>query len=886
MLGQIAPVAIEAAPLVIQASGTEGSLALPEGMSLALGSFDRVGGDLVIDFPDGSHVIVTAYFDGPQIPSLVGADGSVLGPDLVSSLAGSLAPGQFAQVGAALSEPIGSVETLSGVATATRTDGTVVELEIGDPLYQVDLVQTADGSTVGLLFADNSEFAVGEGARLVLNELIYDPGSQEGSAVFSLLKGIVVFLSGEVAKTDPEAMVIETPVAVMGIRGTKGVIEVQVDPVSGDISVWASVLREFGGFVGEIVATAQGIAVVLNADKAFTFIKDAFSAPTEPAPLGADQQELAAQLSQVLPSADLDGDGLPDGPGEEGAELEDFLTAAGTEDVVGGTQGDIIGTAPGSPPSFIPVATVDVGGGGGFGGGVPVGGGGGNLNPDEILVPTGPGTGTGGVFSLTLVGSENYDGSGNPNPQNITGSDGPNVILTGSGNDLVNGGAGNDTITTNAGDDVVFGGEGDDTIIGGVGAGNDTYDGGDGGEEVGDTLVYSSATRDIFVDLAGGGAAGLDIDVDTISRFENVIGGGGNDIILGDDQANRLDGGDGNDVLAGGKGNDFLIGGTGQDTAVFTGVFGDYDVIFGPPPGEAQAQVEEEGGLVTIIGNDGTDTLQDVELLQFGNLTVALSDLDPEISASPSEGPEDSPIPLDLAALIPLDLADDYEVVITGLPKGASFYLGEISGRGEWTVGGDELFGDPPLSLVPFDNFFGEIEGLEISITDDGEAVATSDPFTVTVTPVNDAPFLDTNSGAAVGPGTDTSFSSDQLRVSDVDTPADEVVFTLLEAPEHGTLLWNQTAHSIGGTNSFTQADVSAGLLRFEADGGGPAEDGFRFTANDGSLTIVDTEGDEGGFSVVGGESTFAIAIEDQAAGQAYVSAEGSEEGGGADLTA
>ena len=60
--------------------------------------------------------------------------------------------------------------------------------------------------------------------------------------------------------------------------------------------------------------------------------------------------------------------------------------------------------------------------------------------------------------------------------------------------------------------------------------------------------------------------------------IENAIGAAGDDLLIGNDVANRLDGGAGNDVLAGGAGNDPLLGGAGNDH-----LFG--DVLPGHPTG-------------------------------------------------------------------------------------------------------------------------------------------------------------------------------------------------------------------------------------------------------------------------------------------------------------
>ena len=56
---------------------------------------------------------------------------------------------------------------------------------------------------------------------MVLNELIFDPTSLEGSTTFSVVQGVFVFVSGEIAAHNPDEMVIRTPVATLGIRGTK-----------------------------------------------------------------------------------------------------------------------------------------------------------------------------------------------------------------------------------------------------------------------------------------------------------------------------------------------------------------------------------------------------------------------------------------------------------------------------------------------------------------------------------------------------------------------------------------------------------------------------------------------------------------------------------------
>ncbi len=92
-------------------------------------------------------------------------------------------------------------------------------------------------------------------------------------------------------------------------------------------------------------------------------------------------------------------------------------------------------------------------------------------------------------------------------------------------------------------------------------SGADVLDGGIGN----DTLNYSASLVGVIVDLDAGTASGGDADGDTIAGFENVIGSAHDDTITGDELANNLSGGAGNDTIDGGLGNDVINGGAGAD---------------------------------------------------------------------------------------------------------------------------------------------------------------------------------------------------------------------------------------------------------------------------------------------------------------------------------
>lgn len=128
--------------------------------------------------------------------------------------------------------------------------------------------------------------------------------------------------------------------------------------------------------------------------------------------------------------------------------------------------------------------------------------------------------------------------------------------FTAFGNTLANlivGGIGNDSL---------HGGDGNDTLIGGLGA--DAFFGDSGTN----TASYIAAITGVTVSLADpttntGEAAG-----DTYVQIQNLHGSEYNDILTGDDNANYIHGGAGNDKIYGGGGDDMLFGGDGQDTLI------------------------------------------------------------------------------------------------------------------------------------------------------------------------------------------------------------------------------------------------------------------------------------------------------------------------------
>ncbi|MFB2896256.1 beta strand repeat-containing protein [Aerosakkonemataceae cyanobacterium BLCC-F50] len=198
------------------------------------------------------------------------------------------------------------------------------------------------------------------------------------------------------------------------------------------------------------------------------------------------------------------------------------------------------------------------------------------------------------------------------------------------GNDVINGSSDNDTLDGGIGDDLIAGRQGNDLIIGGIGFDQAYYYGGyteyrvsflnNGDVQVVDrTISYGNEGTDTLSGIEeilfgdGGiyrvvtGGAGNDVLSANPSYVTLLFGGAGNDNITGGPGADTLAGAAGDDTLNGVAANDSINGGDGFDYAVYQGLFNQYTVSF------------LNNGDVQIVGNEGTDTLTQIEQINFAN---------------------------------------------------------------------------------------------------------------------------------------------------------------------------------------------------------------------------------------------------------------------------
>jgi hypothetical protein len=105
-------------------------------------------------------------------------------------------------------------------------EGKRIPASVGMPIQQADTLVTGADGAVGVTFTDNSLLSTGPNSVLVVDRYNFDSTTHAGRFDASLKKGTLAVVSGKMVKQSPDAMKVRTPAAIMGVRGTEFIVQV------------------------------------------------------------------------------------------------------------------------------------------------------------------------------------------------------------------------------------------------------------------------------------------------------------------------------------------------------------------------------------------------------------------------------------------------------------------------------------------------------------------------------------------------------------------------------------------------------------------------------------------------------------------------------------
>ncbi|MEO1089181.1 MAG: FecR domain-containing protein [Pseudomonadota bacterium] len=242
-----------------------------------------------------------------------------------------------AQVGSATAAVTDEVVAGTTTAVTTTTRGTPPIsperlLEVGTDIVRYERVRTDADGRAHLLFRDRTALTVGPNSEVVLDEFVFDPDTSSGKIVLGAAEGVLRFVGGKLSRQGN--LTIETPVAVVGIRGSSAILKVDPSGATEVIHV-----------TGEATVSARGRpgeAQVLNRSGFATTVRNA-NVPPEPA-YRVEPAQLAAafrQFESTTPSGTTaeEGSQLPVGQvsavnSDQPVEAETTATAVESSNAV------------------------------------------------------------------------------------------------------------------------------------------------------------------------------------------------------------------------------------------------------------------------------------------------------------------------------------------------------------------------------------------------------------------------------------------------------------------------------------------------------------------------------------------------------------------------
>ena len=237
--------------------------------------------------------------------------------------------------------------------------------------------------------------------------------------------------------------------------------------------------------------------------------------------------------------------------------------------------------------------------------------------------------------SLTGDGSSNIlDGASGAD--RLLGQAGADRLIGAGGDDQLEGGEGADTLSGDLGDDVLTGGNGGDIFFFVRGDGHDVITDFQANQDVidlssddgysairallqqgSDVIIELSDTdsirvQNIQVETLRAGIHLLDLSAKTLVGDDNanhITGGVGNDTLSGQGGDDLLEGGRGDDLLSGGLGQNTLVGGDGIDTIIYTDANQSLSVYLEHNYMAGQTRNDVLRGIENVIGSPFQDVL-------------------------------------------------------------------------------------------------------------------------------------------------------------------------------------------------------------------------------------------------------------------------------------
>lgn len=188
-----------------------------------------------------------------------------------------LSPTSFASVGK-ISEQTGPTEIVRSKKS--------IESKVNSSVEMNDTIVTAK-ARAQITFEDNTTVKITEQSKLIIDDFVYDPKKGSGKVAMKVVLGTARYASGQIAKTNPQAVDVKTPTATIAVRGTD--FSMTVDELGRSLIMLLPSCDDKGCVTGAIMVSNESGSVLMEIAYQATLVSSATIPPSRPVIVTIDQ---------------------------------------------------------------------------------------------------------------------------------------------------------------------------------------------------------------------------------------------------------------------------------------------------------------------------------------------------------------------------------------------------------------------------------------------------------------------------------------------------------------------------------------------------------------------------------------------------------------------
>lgn len=207
---------------------------------------------------------------------------------------------------------VGKVTDLVNTPPSIQRQNSTLTASKGAGVEMNDSIRTQQGK-VAITFQDDTKVQISENSKLVIDDFVYDPKSKNGKLGANVALGTVRYASGQIAKTSPQKVALNTPTATVAVRGTD--FTATVDELGASTIILLPSCPndrptrtvkdiEASCKTGEIEVSNEMGSVILNQPFQVTKVSSRAQPPTQPKTLNLSEMAIS-NLLIISPPAEV-----------------------------------------------------------------------------------------------------------------------------------------------------------------------------------------------------------------------------------------------------------------------------------------------------------------------------------------------------------------------------------------------------------------------------------------------------------------------------------------------------------------------------------------------------------------------------------------------------